>query len=118
MKKLLLVLSCCVISFAAHAADKDLSCGQINAELFDLRGAQGRADNAALADSAAGTAHEVAREGANLSGHSASMGMIDSIGRLTKRVTSSVSQSSSEKAVDAERRIIKLETIAEMKGCP
>lgn len=117
MKKILTILALCTLPFSAQAADKHMTCDQIAAEMEELNNIQTAAGDAALANDTAGTAGDVAVQGGVMAG-SSSVPFIGGIASITKSVTSHNERRANAKAADAEKRMIKLETMAELKECP
>ena len=118
MKKLIATTALLgLISSPLMAADKDMSCAEINAEMTELNNIATAAGNAETADTVAGASAAAAGHAAVLSGAGSSVPLIGSVFNIGKSVTRQNKANAQAKADDAEKRTIKLETIAEMKGC-
>ena len=118
MKKLITTTALLgLISSPLMAADKDMSCAEINAELQELSGAEIVAQNAATTDTVAGASAAAAGHAAVMAGAGSSIPMIGSVFNIGKSITRQNKENTKIKAEDAEKRAIKLETIADMKDC-
>ncbi|MAE52031.1 MAG: hypothetical protein CMH27_09490 [Micavibrio sp.] len=117
MKKHLLITALCgALSVPAFAGDKDMSCAEIAVEMEELAAIETAAGNAETADAVANAAGSAAIQGAAMSG-AGSIPFFGSIANVASAVTSSNARQAREDAEKAEKRMIKLETIADMKGC-
>ena len=116
MIRLLAMAVICLMTTSAFAADRDMTCAQINAEMEELNNIQTAAGDAALANDVAGTAGDVAVQGGIMAG-SSSIPFIGGIAGITKTVTNHNERRANANAEQAEKRLMKLETMAEMKDC-
>jgi len=116
MKKLLLVLALTFMSAPSVAADKDMSCDEIALEMQELAAIETSAGNAEIGSTVAGTAGAAATQGAIMAG-SSSIPFIGGFANIASSVAKGNADIQKQRAEDAEKRAIKLETIAEMKGC-
>lgn len=117
MKKFLLTAALCVIAFPATAAsDTKMTCLEIEAELQELASIETAAGNAELTNSVTQAAGSAAMSGASAAGVG-SVPVIGGLANLAGAFSSHNERKAEEAAKDAEKRAIRLQTMAEMKGC-
>ncbi len=120
IKYLAIAVFCIGASFGApqaYAADKNLTCAQITAEVEELNAIVTAAGTANVSDSAAGAAAAAGTQAAIMSGAGSSVPFIGGAFNIAKSVTNANKENAVKNADKAEKRIIKLETISDMKGC-
>ena len=113
----MLLTAACLISAPSMAADKDLSCSQLAAEIEELDGVIASADNAALSDKVVKAGGKTAAKTAYYAGKSSSLPWIGGVTEIANAVSSHNVQSAQKNASEAKSRKIKLEAIAEVKEC-
>lgn len=116
MKKIMFLLAFTIFSAPAFAADKDMSCDQIALELQELAEIETAAGNAQIGNTVTDTAGAAATQGALMTG-SSSVPFIGGIANIASSVARGNADIQRQRAQQAQKRTIKLETIAEMKGC-
>ena len=117
MKHFILLSFFSIITFPAFAGDKNLTCEEIAAEIEELAAIETAAGGAAVANTVTGAAGAAATQGAILSGAGSSIPFIGGIANIASAVSSQNEANAKKEAAKAEKRMIKLETIADMKGC-
>ena len=117
MRKLLLTAALCVITVPAMAAgDTKMTCSDIEKELEALASIETAAGNAELTNTVTQTAGSAAMSGAAAAGVG-SVPVIGGLANLAGAFSSHNERKAEKAAKDAEKRAIRLETMAEMKGC-
>lgn len=116
MKTFLFVLAFTVLSVPVLAADKDMSCDEIAVEMQELAEIEAAAGNAEIGNRVTSTAGAAATQGAAIAG-SSSIPLIGGIANIASSVARGNANIQRQRAAQAQKRTIRLETIAEMKGC-
>lgn len=117
MRFTMMVAAAALVCGPAFAGDKDMSCAEIAAEIEELNAIEAAAGDAKMTDDVAKAGTGAAVNAALYSGAGSSIPLFGSLANVATAVTSANAENAKERAEDAEKRTIKLETIADMKGC-
>lgn len=118
MRILFIFMMTIILTAPAYAKkDTDLSCAELNAEMNKLENTITSASNARRNAEMTEAAGDVAKDAADVAGYNSSSSLFGSISKMANSFTKNSETKARSAAADAEKRIIKLETIAEMKEC-
>lgn len=106
-----------IIAGPVQAGDTDMTCEQITAELEELAAIETAAGNADVNNKVVQAGTGAAVNGAIWAGAGSSVPFLGGIANAVGAVTSAQAEGAKEQAEKAKDRTIKLETIADMKGC-
>jgi hypothetical protein len=117
--KIFLMISVAVLLMSAPvlADDTQMTCEEITAELTQLNEIQTAAGNAETNNKITQAGTTAAVHGAMWAGAGSSVPFLGGIANAVGAVTSVSADSAKKNAEEAEDRMIKLQTISEMKGC-
>lgn len=93
-----------------------MSCAEISAEIQELASIETAAGNAELTNTVTQAAGSAAMHGAATAGVG-SIPVIGGLANIAGAFSSHNKKQAEEAAEDAEKRMIRLQTMAEMKGC-
>lgn len=113
----LLTVATVFLTTPAMAGDTKLSCAEISGEMEELNAIITAAGGANTTNKVTQAGATAAVHGAIYSGAGSSVPFLGGIANVVGAVTSANAENAAKNAANAEKRIIKLETVAEMKGC-
>ena len=118
MRILLMTAAVALIAMPAHAKrDSKMTCAEIGAEIEELATIETAAGNAEIGNTVTGVGAAAATQGAIMAGAGSSLPFIGGIANIATSVSKGNADIQKQRAEDAEKRLIKLETMAEMKEC-
>lgn len=118
MRTFILTITMAIIAFPAFASkDNKMTCSELMAEIEELAAIETAAGNADVADTVTRSGAAVATQGAIIAGAGSSLPLIGGLANIAAAVSNGNKEVQQKRAEDASKRIIRLETMAEMKGC-
>ena len=118
MRILLFILAVVVFTAPVHAKkDTDMTCQEISTAIEELNATISAASDAEMNTAVTNAAAGAATQGAVAAGLGSSVPFLGSIANVASAVSSNSEAKAKAAADKAEKRIIKLETIADMKEC-
>lgn len=117
MRILLFILAMAVFTTPAFAKDTKMSCAEIEATIEELNEIVTAAGNAEMNTAMTNAATGAATQGAIAAGLGSSVPFLGGIANAAGAFSANKEAQAKAEAEKAEKRIIKLETIADMKDC-
>ena len=117
MKNIIVALAVICFATPAIAKDSKMTCAELQVEIEELNGIQTAAGNADTNKAIASAGAAAATQTAIMSGAGSSIPFIGGLANIATTAVNSSAERSKKAAANAEKRLIKLETIAEMKDC-